>query len=121
LRRVEDLLYCLLSSFKGKLFYTSLMNVISKRTLIKFYEEHSQAKSALEVWHSDARKATWNTPDDIKQIYSSASFLKDNRVVFNIKGNDFRLIVHIDYLRHIARVKFIGTHSQYDKINACEV
>ncbi len=97
------------------------MNVISKRTLIQFYEKHPQAKSALEVWHSDARKATWNTPDDIKQIYSSASFLKDNRVVFNIKGNDFRLIVHIDYPRHIVRVKFIGTHSQYDKIDASEV
>jgi mRNA interferase HigB len=97
------------------------MNVISKRTLVKFYEQHPQAKSALEVWHSDARKAVWNTPEDIKQVYASASFLKDNRVVFNIKGNDFRLIVHIDYPRHIVRVKFIGTHAEYDKINAQEI
>ena len=97
------------------------MNVISKRTLVKFYEQYPQSKSALEVWHSDTRKATWNTPEDIKQIYASASFIKDNRVVFNIKGNDFRLIVHIDYLRKIVRVKFIGTHSQYDKINENEV
>ena len=87
------------------------MNVISKRTLIQFYKRHPQAKSALEVWHADARKAEWSTPDDIKMVYSSASFLKDNRVVFNIKGNDFRLIVHIDYKRKIVRVKFIGTHS----------
>jgi len=94
------------------------MNVISKRTLVKFYTQHPQAKSALEVWHSDARKATWSTPADIKQLYSSASFLQDNRVVFNIKGNDYRLIVHIDYPRKIVRVKFIGTHSEYDKINA---
>ena len=97
------------------------MNVISKRTLIKFYEEHAQAKIPLEVWHSDARKAEWTTPSDIKKVYGSASFLKDNRVVFNIKGNDYRLIVHIDYLRKIARVKFIGTHAQYDKINAEEI
>lgn len=59
--------------------------------------------------------------DDIKKTYSAASFLADNRVVFNIKGNDFRLIVHIDYKRKIVRVKFIGTHSQYDKINAEEI
>ena len=64
----------------------------------------------------DAKKAEWKTPDDIKKVYSSASFLEDNRVVFNIKGNDYRLIVHIDYLRKIVRVKFIGTHSEYDKI-----
>ena len=97
------------------------MNVISKRTLVRFYEQHPQAKSALEVWHSDARKSVWSSPADIKELYSSASFLSDNRVVFNIKGNDYRLIVHIDYPRKIVRVKFIGTHSEYDKINAKEI
>lgn len=97
------------------------MNVISKRTIVEFYTKNPQAKTALEVWHSDARKAEWKTPDDIKKVYSSASFLADNRVVFNIKGNDYRLIVHIDYKRKIVRVKFIGTHAQYDKINAEEI
>ena len=97
------------------------MNVISKRTLVKFYTKHPQAKSVLEVWHSDTRKTILACPSDIKQLYSSASFLQDNRVVFNIKGNDYRLIVHIDYLRKIVRVKFIGTHSEYDKINAEEI
>ncbi len=97
------------------------MNVISKRTLIKFYESYSSSKTALEVWHSDTRKALWQTPNDIKKVYSSASFLGDNRVVFNIKGNKYRLIVHIDYKRKIVRVKFIGTHAQYDKINAEEI
>ncbi len=97
------------------------MNVISKRTIVKFYEKHTQAKSALEVWYSDAKKSIWTTPDDIKKVYSDASFLADNRVVFNIKGNDYRFIVHIDYLRKIVRVKFIGTHSQYDKIDATKV
>ncbi|MDD2785221.1 MAG: type II toxin-antitoxin system HigB family toxin [Sulfuricurvum sp.] len=97
------------------------MNVISKKTLVLFYENHPQAKTPLEVWHSDVRKAQWETPDQIKREYSSASFLRDNRVVFNIKGNDYRLIVHIDYKRKIIRVKFIGTHSEYDKINAEEI
>lgn len=97
------------------------MNVISKKTLVLFYENHPQAKTPLEVWHSDVRKAQWESPDQIKHDYSSASFLRDNRVVFNIKGNDYRLIVHIDYKRKIVRVKFIGTHSEYDKINAEEI
>ena len=97
------------------------MNIISKRTLVQFYEKHSQAKTPLEVWHQDAKKAEWKTPDDIKKTYANASFLEDNRVVFNIKGNDYRLVVHVDYLRKIVRVKFIGTHSEYDKINAKEI
>jgi mRNA interferase HigB len=97
------------------------MNVISKKTLVLFFEKHPNAKSALEAWHAEARKAQWQTPDDIKKEYASASFLKDNRVVFNIKGNDHRLIVHIDYKRHIVRVKFVGTHAEYDKINAEEI
>ncbi len=97
------------------------MNVISKRTLVKFFERHPQAKTPLEVWYADARKAEWQSPEDIKAIYASASFIADNRVVFNIKGNDYRLIVHIDYKRKIVRIKFIGTHSEYDKIDAVEV
>jgi mRNA interferase HigB len=97
------------------------MNVISKRTLIKFYEKHPQAKIPLEVWHADTRKAEWKIPEDIKKNYSTASFLEDNRIIFNIKGNDYRLIVHIDYMRKIVRIKFIGTHSEYDKINAKEI
>ena len=97
------------------------MNVISKRTIVDFYTKYSQSKTALEVWYADAKKAQWQTPDDIKQVYSDASFLADNRVVFNIKGNTFRLVVHIDYTRKLIRVKFIGTHSQYDKIDAKEI
>ena len=97
------------------------MNVISKRTLVQFYEKHPAAKVPLEVWHADVRKSEWENPEQIKQTYASASFLEDNRVIFNIKGNDYRLIVHIDYKRKIVRIKFIGTHSEYDKIKAKEV
>ncbi len=97
------------------------MNVISKRTIVKFYEKYTQSRTSLEVWYADTKKSIWITPDDIKKVYANASFLGDNRVVFNIKGNDYRLIVHIDYPRKIVRIKFIGTHSQYDKINALEI
>jgi len=106
---------------KGIFYMLCIMNVISKRTLVKFYEKYPYSKTALEVWHSDARKSVWSCPSDIKRLYSSASFLTDNRVVFNIKGNDYRLIVHIDYPLKIVRVKFIGTHVEYDKIDAKEI
>ncbi len=83
------------------------MNVISKKTLVQFYTKYPQARTALEVWHMGTRKAIWKSPNDIKKLYPSAFFLEDNKVVFNIKGNDYGLIVHIDYLRKIVRVKFI--------------
>jgi len=97
------------------------MNIVSKRTLVEFYNKHPKAKTPLEVWHQDVKKAQWQTPSDIKKIHTNASFLEDNRVIFNIKGNDYRLLVHIDYLRKIVRVKFIGTHKDYDKINAKDI
>jgi len=81
----------------------------------------SYARDLPPTYIFNISKAVWETPDKIKRDYASASFLRDNRVVFNIKGNDYRLIVHIDYKRKIVRVKFIGTHSEYDKINAQEI
>lgn len=94
------------------------MNVISKKTLVEFYNKHPQAKAPLEAWYAEAKKAVWATTQDIKDNYASASFLSDNRVVFNIKGNDYRLVVHIDYKRHIVRIKFVSTHKEYDRIDA---
>jgi mRNA interferase HigB len=97
------------------------MNVISKKTIVEFYTKHHQARNSLEAWHAEARKAKWKSPQDIKNSYKSASFLRDNRVVFNIKGNDYRLVVHIDYKREIVRIKFVGTHKEYDDIDAEEI
>lgn len=97
------------------------MRVISKRTLRDFWLSSPQSedsKAQLEAWHSEAKKARWNSPQDIKAQFRSASILKDNRVVFNIAGNKYRLIVAIDYKREACFIKFIGTHRQYDQINA---
>jgi mRNA interferase HigB len=96
------------------------MRIISKRTLRAFcaVPQFSNAKSALEAWYEEVSKATWNTPQDIKAKYRSASILKNNRVVFNIAGNKYRLIVSVDYVRQACFVKFIGTHEQYDAIDA---
>ena len=69
------------------MYYNFHMNVISKRTIVKFYEKYAKSKTALEVWYADTRKSIWLTPNDIKKVYADASFLSDNRVIFNIKGS----------------------------------
>lgn len=96
------------------------MRVIAKRTLRTFWQsspQYADAKRALEAWHAEALKATWRTPQDIKDQFRSASILKNNRVIFNIGGNKYRLVTAIDYIRQTIFIKFIGTHKQYDKIN----
>ena len=94
------------------------MRVISKKPLREFWESHADAKAALQAWYEDAERAQWRTPDDIKRSYGNASIIGDNRVIFNIKGNDYRLVVRIHYDRGYIYVRFIGTHSEYDGIDA---
>lgn len=79
------------------------------------------AKSELEAWHAEAGSADWATPADVKAKYGSASILRDGRVVFNICGNKHRLVVWINYDYRTIYVRFLGTHGEYDKINAQEV
>lgn len=95
-----------------------LMRVIAKRTLRMFWEKCEDAKEPLEAWHHEVVKRAWKTPNEVKQQFRNASILKDGRAVFNIAGNKYRLVVAIDYVRQVVFVKFIGTHAQYDQINA---
>lgn len=97
------------------------MRVISKVTLVQFWIEHPAARQALQTWLEDASRAQWNSPQDIKRRYTSASFVAHNRVVFNIKGNDYRLVVAVAYRFQALYVKFVGTHAQYDAIDAATV
>jgi len=97
------------------------MRVISKKVLLAFSEKHANAKQALLAWHGEAMKAAWMNPQDIKDRYSSASFVGKNRVVFNIKENDYRLIVAVAYRIGVVYIKFVGTHGEYDKIDASTV
>ena len=76
------------------------------------------AKTPLEVWHAEVLKANWDTPADVKAQFRSASILKKSRVAFNIAGNKYRLIIAIDYVRKACFVEFIGTHKQYDPVDA---
>ena len=95
------------------------MRVIAKSTLKKFWENpaYSDAQAPLESWYEEAAKAFWATPKMVKDQYGNASICGNNRVVFNIGGNKYRLVVEMQYRAGIAWVKFIGTHAQYDQIH----
>ncbi len=97
------------------------MKVIAVGTLRRFWERHPDSEQALKAWHDEAKHASWTSPQDIKHHYASASFVGHNRVVFNIKGNDYRLIVAVAYRFGAVYIKFVGTHAQYDRIEAATV
>ena len=97
------------------------MRVISKKILREFWEKHSDSEQQLKSWFQETSNAEWNSPDDIKIEYPSASILSNNRVVFNIKGNKYRLIVRINYDYKMAWIRFVGTHAEYDKIDANKI
>lgn len=97
------------------------MRVIAKKTLRIFWEKHADAKPQLESWYNEAKSANWKSPNEVELAYPSANILPDNRIVFNIKGNHYRLIVKLNYDYAIIWIRFIGTHSSYDKIDASTI
>lgn len=97
--------------------YLYLMRVLSKGTLREYWEKQPATELPLRAWHPDAAAANWKTPNDVKSQFGNASIVANNRVVFNIKGNEFRLVVEISYVTQIVYVLFIGTHAEYDKVN----
>ena len=97
------------------------MRVIARKTLRDFYEEHADSKSALDAWFHEAVAARWQEPQDLKTRYPSADILPGDRVVFNIKGNHYRLIVKIHYNTGIVFVRFVGTHAEYDKVDSTTI
>jgi mRNA interferase HigB len=97
------------------------LRVIARKILREFWERHTDCEQQLKAWYQEASKAEWKSPSVIKREYHSASFLADNRVVFNIKGNHYRLIVKINYDYQMAWVRFIGTHADYDNIDATKI
>jgi mRNA interferase HigB len=97
------------------------MRVIARKTLRDFYEKHADAKASLEAWFHEASSEVWLSPQDIKKRYPLADILPGNRVIFNIKGNTCRLIVKIHYNTGIAFIRFVGTHAEYDKVDATTI
>ena len=97
------------------------MRIIALKTLRAFWEQHPDARQALQAWYDDTQRAQWRTPADIKNVYRNASFIGNNRVIFNIKGNDYRLVVAINYRQGIVYIRFVGSHQAYDRIDASTI
>jgi mRNA interferase HigB len=94
------------------------VRIIARRTLNDYGTKYAEAKPFLEAWYADADKAVWQTPQDITDRYAHASILRNSRVVFNIKGRDYRLIVKVEYSLGIVFIRWFGTHDDYNKIDA---
>lgn len=90
---------------------------MSRKKLRLFWENHLDARQSLQAWYADIKHANWKKPSDIKSVYQTASFISNNRVVFNIKGNKYRIVVVIEYRFGIVFIRYIGTHQEYNHIN----
>ncbi len=97
------------------------MRVIAKKILRDFGDKHADCEQQLKSWYQEAEKSEWKNLHDIKNVYPSASVIGDNRFVFNINGNKYRLIVKINFIYKMVWIRFIGTHTEYDKINVSKI
>ncbi|MCC6604283.1 MAG: type II toxin-antitoxin system HigB family toxin [Anaerolineae bacterium] len=97
------------------------MRIISRRTLREFWAKHPDAEQPLRAWFAAVQQADWQTPTEIKQEYRNASFIANDRVVFNIKGNRYRVIAAVKYEYRIVYIRFVGTHQAYDKVDAATI
>lgn len=97
------------------------MRIISRKALRAFWEKHPYARQPLQAWYADVKRANWKTPGDIQRVYRNASFIANDRVVFNLKGNRYRLIVAVQYPFGIVYIRFVGTHREYDRIDAATI
>src|SRR5687768_100745 len=97
------------------------MRIIAKRTLREFWERHPDAEEPLLAWYREVEQEDWDTPAKLKVKYRNASIVGGNSVVVNIKGNDYRLFMKINYPFRVVYIRFVGTHAAYDRINVEEV
>ena len=97
------------------------MHIIAKSTLKAFWEKHNDAEVALKTWHKIVEKEHWKSAHDIKKLFGNASIVSNNRIVFNIKGNAHRLIVKFNFEKQWIFIRFVGTHAEYDKVDASTI
>ncbi len=97
------------------------MRVISKKILRACWERHADVKRPLQAWLEDIERADWKTPRDVQKAYGDDAVLPDNRVVFNIKGNRYRIVTKIHYNTGIVYIRFVGTHAEYDRIDVLTI
>ncbi|MFO7843217.1 MAG: type II toxin-antitoxin system HigB family toxin [Bacteroidales bacterium] len=98
-----------------------MKRIFAKSTLRKFWEKHPDSEQYLKTWYEIAIRSNWKSPNDVKQSYAHASILRNGRVVFNIKGNDYRLVVKFRFDKQLAFIRFVGTHEEYNKIDANKI
>jgi len=92
--------------------------ILAKSTLRQFWEKHSDSEPYLKTWYDTAMSSDWKTPNDVKRTYANASILKDSRIVFSIKGDSYRLVTKFNFEKQWIFIRFIGTHTEYEKIDA---
>ncbi len=97
------------------------MRIISRRRLVEFWESHSTAEQPLRAWYAEAKNSIWKTPAEVNATYRNVSILPDDRLVFNIKGNTYQLVVMLDYSQEKMIIRFVGNHSEYDRIDAATI
>lgn len=112
-----------MGAFQKNLIFALMKNIVSLRTLKVFWEnpDYSDSQEQLKAWYHEAKTAEWRSPNEVKQQYRNASIVGNNRVVFNICGNKYRLVVKINYEAQWIFIRFIGTHKQYDAIDVINV
>ena len=97
------------------------MRIIAQKTIREFWSKHSETEQQLKAWYDEVKKADWSTPNDILKEFPNARVIKNDRAIFNIKGNKYRIVIAVKYDFKIVYIRFIGTHKEYDKINAEEI
>ena len=97
------------------------MHIIAKRTLREFWETHPDAENALRDWHAEVEREDWATPAQLRQRYPNASIIGNDRAIFRIRGNNYRLVVRIFYPARTVYIRFVGTHAEYNRVNVEEV
>ncbi len=97
------------------------MRIISRKTLQDFWRKHSDPEGPLRAWHAEVEGALWRGPADVRRRYGTADFLPGDRIVFDIRGNAYRLVVAVRYPFHVVYIRFVGTHAEYDRIDATTI
>ena len=97
------------------------MRVLKKKTLTDYWEQHAEIRGPLAAWYEHVKRVNWMTPKDVQRDYGDDVILPNNRAVFNIKGNDYRLVVEFHYKSGLAFIRFIGTHAEYSRIDATKI
>lgn len=101
--------------------YNIDMHIISKKAIVEFWLQHADAEGPLKAWYDHVKRAHWQTPADIQKDYGADVILPDNRAVFNIKGNRYRLVIRVNYAAQSIYIRFIGTHAEYDRVGVTKI